>query len=73
MNSRAIPIAKRVIRSLSMEEARRDFRKAIELVTPKEIREYVLERMKTVAPDLHEKGYFHGGENSGRKVSSFDA
>jgi phosphotransferase system enzyme I (PtsI) len=73
MNSRAIPIAKRVIRSLSMKEARRGFKKAIELVTPKEIRGYVIERMKTLAPDLHEKGYFQGAESSGRMISSFNA
>ena len=57
MNARAIPLIKKIIRSISFEEARSDFEKVIRLSTAKEVREYILDRMKSLIPELEEKGY----------------
>jgi len=57
MNARAIPMIKNIIRSISLEEARRDFDRVVQLSTASEVRAYLLGRMKQVIPELDEKGY----------------
>jgi phosphoenolpyruvate-protein phosphotransferase (PTS system enzyme I) len=57
MNARAIPMIKNIIRSISLEESRRDFDKVIQLSTASQVRDYLLGRMKQVIPELDEKGY----------------
>lgn len=57
VNARAIPIIKNLIRSISMEEARADFEKVMELVTARDVRAYAMERMKRILPELKDKGY----------------
>ncbi|MFZ0448103.1 MAG: phosphoenolpyruvate--protein phosphotransferase [Desulfatiglandaceae bacterium] len=57
MNARAIPMIKNIIRSISLEEARRDFDRVIRLNTAREVRAYLLKRMKKLIPELDEKGY----------------
>ena len=52
MNSRAIPLIKDIIRSLSLEQARSDFQEVTKLNTATEVREYVSERTKPLLPDL---------------------
>ena len=60
MNSSAIPLSKKVIRSLSMEDARADLKHVITLGTAREVRTYLLDRMKVLLPELLEKGYLNG-------------
>ena len=57
MNPTTIPLIKKIIRSLSLEEARADFDNVMRLNTAKEVRSYVLDRMKTLVPELMGKGY----------------
>jgi len=58
MNARTIPIIKKVIRALSLKQAREDFRNVIRLTTAKEVRNYILDRMRELLPELDEKGYY---------------
>jgi phosphotransferase system enzyme I (PtsI) len=60
MNARAIPLVKKIIRSLSMEEARKDFEHIIGLHSAKEVRAHILDRMKRLFPELEERGYLSG-------------
>jgi phosphotransferase system enzyme I (PtsI) len=57
MNARAIPLIKKVIRSITIEEARTDFENVLKLNTASEVRAYVFDRMKNILPELEEKGY----------------
>jgi phosphotransferase system enzyme I (PtsI) len=58
MNARTIPIIKKVIRALSLGQAREDFRNVIRLTTAKEVRNYILDRMRELLPEMDEKGYY---------------
>jgi len=57
MNSRAIPVIKKIIRSITLEAARADFGSVLDLRTANEVRAYVYDRMKDLLPELDEKGY----------------
>lgn len=57
MNSRAIPVIKKIIRSITLKNAQADFGNVIELNTAGEVRGYVFDRMKDLLPELEEKGY----------------
>ena len=57
MNARVVPLIKKIIRSLSMEEARQDYEKVMRLHTAKEVRTYLVERMKALLPEFYEDGY----------------
>ena len=57
MNARTIPLIKKVIRSISIEESRADFENVLKLGTAKEVLAYVSYRMKSLLPELAEKGY----------------
>lgn len=58
MNPRVIPLIKRIIRSISAEELKKDAEKILEFSTSKQIKTYVTERMKRLLPDLEQ--YFTG-------------
>ena len=60
MNARAIPIIKKIIRTISIEEARADFENIMRLSTAKEVQAHVSNRMKSLVPELAEKGYLEG-------------
>jgi len=60
MNARAIPIIKEIIRTISIEEARADFKNVMRLSTAKEVQAHVSNRMKSLVPELAEKGYLEG-------------
>ena len=62
MNARAIPLIKKLIRSISLKEAHEDFENVTGLTTAKEVRAYILDRMKKLLPELDEKGYLNSGE-----------
>jgi len=57
MHAMAIPLIKKIIRSTSLKEATTDFDNILKLDTAKEIRLYILNRMKHLLPELQEKGY----------------
>lgn len=57
MNARAIPLVKKIIRSISVEEARADFEKVMRLHTADEVRAHISDQMKRLVPELEEKGY----------------
>jgi phosphotransferase system enzyme I (PtsI) len=57
MNARAIPLVKKIIRSISVEEARADFEKVMRLHTANEVRAHISDQMKRLVPELEEKGY----------------
>jgi phosphotransferase system enzyme I (PtsI) len=57
MNARSIPIVKKIIRSISVEEARSDFDKVIRLNTANEVRAHILDKMKVLVPEIEEKGF----------------
>lgn len=57
MNARSIPLVKKIIRSLSVEEARADFDKVIKLYTADEVRTHILDKMRVLLPELEEKGF----------------
>ena len=60
MNARTIPLIKKTIRSISIEESRADFENVMKLNTAKEVLEHVSYRMKSLLPELVEKGYLEG-------------
>ena len=57
MNARAIPLIKKIIRSISFEGARADFEKVIRLGMADDVRTYIVDRMKSLVPELEGKGY----------------
>lgn len=59
MNARAIPLVKKIIRTISMEEARADFENVMKLITAREVKEYIVSRIRSVLPDLEEQGLIH--------------
>lgn len=57
MNARAIPLIKKMIRAIPMEQARSDLAKIMLLNTAKEVRTYILKQTRKIFPELEEKGY----------------
>jgi phosphotransferase system enzyme I (PtsI) len=57
MNTRAISLIKNVIRAMSIEDAHTDFENVMKLNTAKEVQAYLLDRTKSLVPELGEKGY----------------
>lgn len=58
MNAQSIPMIKQIIRSISMEEARADLAHIMQLETAKEVRKFIVKRMKPLISELDEKGYY---------------
>jgi len=52
INVRAIPVIKELVRSISVDEARRDLQKVMKLHTAMEVREYLMERMGPIIENL---------------------
>jgi phosphotransferase system enzyme I (PtsI) len=57
INARAIPLIKKIIRSISFEVATADFEKVIRLGMADDVRTYIVDRMKSLVPELEGKGY----------------
>ncbi len=51
MNAQSIPLAKAIIRGLSIKETRLDFQKVISLGTATEVHDYIDQRIKAVFPE----------------------
>jgi phosphotransferase system enzyme I (PtsI) len=58
MNAQSIPIIKKIIRSISVQEARADLEHIMQLETAKEVRKFIVKRMKPLISELNEKGYY---------------
>ena len=58
MNAQSIPMIKKIIRSISMKEARADLEHIMQLETAQEVRKYILKRMKPLISELDKKGYY---------------
>jgi len=58
MNARSIPLVKNIVRAIPLQQAQQDFERVIQLSTAKEVRDYLLTRMKKMIPELGEKGFF---------------
>ncbi len=52
MNPRSIPVIKKVVRSLSLKEAKSDLKKVLQMTTAKAVRDYLTERMGVVLAEL---------------------
>ncbi|MCF8144473.1 MAG: phosphoenolpyruvate--protein phosphotransferase [Deltaproteobacteria bacterium] len=57
MNARAIPLIKKMVRAIPMEQARADLEKIMLLNTAKEVRTFILQQTRGIFPELEEKGY----------------
>ncbi|KPK26044.1 MAG: phosphoenolpyruvate-protein phosphotransferase [Nitrospira bacterium SG8_3] len=58
MNAQSIPMIKKIIRSISMKEAQADLEHIMQLETAKEVRKFIVKRMKPLISELDEKGYY---------------
>ena len=58
MNAQSIPVTKKIIRSISMKEARADLERILQLETAQEVRKYIVKRMKPLISELDKKGYY---------------
>ena len=58
MNAWAIPLLKKVIRSISKEAADADLVNIMELSTAREVQKYIKERMEDLVLDLKERGFY---------------
>jgi phosphotransferase system enzyme I (PtsI) len=60
MNARSIPLIRSIIRSISVKEAKADLKQILKLNTAEEVRAYVVDRMRSLVPELEGEGYFAG-------------
>ncbi len=58
MTARSIPLVKNIVRAIPLAQAQQDLERVIQLSTAKEVRDYLLTRMKKMIPELGEKGFF---------------
>ena len=54
MNAGGIPVIKKIVRSVSMKEARATLEEILKLDTAEKVREHILKKMKPLIPDLDE-------------------
>ena len=57
-NAGSIPLVKKIIRSMSKEEAENDVRKVLELTTAKEVRTFISNKIKTILPEINGNGLY---------------
>ena len=55
MNAGNIPSLKKLIRSLSKEEAIKDLEDILKLTTSREVKRYIADKTETLIPEIHEK------------------
>lgn len=60
LNSRSIPLIKKIVRALSRKEAEKDLENIFRLKTADEVRGYMMAKMQSIVPELEEKGYLVG-------------
>jgi len=64
LNTVGIPIIKKIIRTLSLEECRKDLEKILELDTATRVRDVVKAKMKPLLTDLHHQGLITSYNNN---------
>jgi len=58
MNAVSIPLVKKIIRSISMKEARSDLEDIFQFDTAKKVREFIIEKVDPLIPDEIEKDFY---------------
>ncbi|MBW2610065.1 MAG: phosphoenolpyruvate--protein phosphotransferase [Deltaproteobacteria bacterium] len=58
MNAGGVPLLKKIIRSISREEAMADLQDILALNTAKEVRQFIEKRIEPLMPDLQEKDFY---------------
>ena len=58
MSAQSIPMIKKIVRSISMKEAQADLEQIMQLETAKEVRKFIVKKMKPLISELDEKGYY---------------
>lgn len=58
MNSQLIPVIKKIVRSISMDEARADLKAIFHLNTAEKVRQFIVEKMKPLIGELDKKGFY---------------
>jgi phosphotransferase system enzyme I (PtsI) len=58
MNAGVIPVVKKIVRSISMEEAQADLGTIMQLETAQRVREFITDRMMPLLGDMEEKGFY---------------
>jgi len=58
MNANGIPSLKKLIRSLSREEAVKDVRDILQLTTSREVKKFIAKKTETLIPEIQEKGFY---------------
>jgi len=61
LNAGGIPMIKKVIRSLSMDQAKTDLRKLMKLDTAAQVREFILKKMKPLLEELDHRLFIAAG------------
>ncbi len=60
MNAGAIPLLKKIIRSISRKEAIKDLEDILKFATAEEVREFIVKKTETLIPELKAKDYYMG-------------
>jgi phosphotransferase system enzyme I (PtsI) len=58
MNAGGIPLLKKLIRSLSREEAMKDLSDILKLTTSREVKKFMATKTETLIPEIQEKGFY---------------
>lgn len=58
MNAQLIPVIKKIVRSISMDEARADLKAIFHLNTAEKVRQFIVEKMKPLIGELDKKGFY---------------
>jgi len=59
MNAGGIPVIKKIIRTMSIEEAKADFEGIFQLETAKHVREFIVNKMRDLFPDPDDKSLYN--------------
>jgi phosphotransferase system enzyme I (PtsI) len=57
-NAGVVPMIKKLIRSLSREEAIKNLQDIMKLTTSREVREFIANKTETLTPEFHENGLY---------------
>jgi phosphoenolpyruvate-protein phosphotransferase (PTS system enzyme I) len=69
LNAARIPIIKKIIRTLSLQESKNDLEKIFQLETATEVRDFIKGKMQHLLKDLNQKGVINSVNNRDKGVS----
>jgi phosphoenolpyruvate-protein phosphotransferase (PTS system enzyme I) len=69
LNAARIPIIKKIIRTLSLQESKNDLEKIFQLETATEVRDFIKGKMQHLLKDLDQKGLINSVNNRDKGVS----